>query len=347
MKRSVHIVSIAARTPVGLTAEAAAAAVRAGIGRVREHPILRDARGAPLLCASDQRLSPVVFGVPRLEQLALHVLRRILAVLDGNRFRGMQLPVQLALPDSRPGFGVREASELRQMLEARIGEEHLPLSLECSQSGHAGALQALERACELVESSTQEVCLVGGVDSYLRHETLDWLDCNRQLMRTGCRAGFHPGEGAAMLALVSEDVCRRLQLRSLARVAATACGREARDAAAGPGLLGETLSALLRQLRNDVPEPIDDIYCDINGERTRSTEWGFALLREGSWFREGTRYTSGVESWGDQGAASGALSIILAIRAWNRKYAHGHRALIWGGSWEGLRGAVILEHGDP
>ena len=90
-------------------------------------------------------------------------------------------------------------------------------------------------------------------------------------------------------------------------------------------------------------ERIDDLYCDINGERHRTDEWGFTALRHHAAIRDGSDYVTAAGAWGDVGAASGVLSCVLAIRAWERRYAHGPRALIWASSPAGLRGVVILE----
>jgi 3-oxoacyl-[acyl-carrier-protein] synthase I len=90
-------------------------------------------------------------------------------------------------------------------------------------------------------------------------------------------------------------------------------------------------------------ERVDDVYCDLNGERYRSEEWGLTLLRSAERFVDGTRTTTATGSWGDMGAASGALSCVLAARAWARDYAAGPLALVWGSSMNGLRSAVLLE----
>ena len=61
-------------------------------------------------------------------------------------------------------------------------------------------------------------------------------------------------------------------------------------------------------------ERINDIYCDINGERYRSEEWGFVCLRLSQYFDNPTAYRSPAECWGDMGAASGPLFAMLACR---------------------------------
>jgi 3-oxoacyl-[acyl-carrier-protein] synthase-1 len=87
---------------------------------------------------------------------------------------------------------------------------------------------------------------------------------------------------------------------------------------------------------------VDDVFCDINGERHRADEWGFLALRSPGVFRDSTAYSTAVGSWGDVGAAWGALGCVLAIQAWRRNYATGPRTLVCAGSQSGLRGAALL-----
>jgi 3-oxoacyl-[acyl-carrier-protein] synthase-1 len=90
-----HVVAVAARTPVGLRADATAAAIRAGISRLGPHPIFADANGEPVRCGFDATLGPKVFGTDRLIALGRHVLidvaRRLAAgrgSLGTRRWRG-------------------------------------------------------------------------------------------------------------------------------------------------------------------------------------------------------------------------------------------------------------------
>jgi 3-oxoacyl-[acyl-carrier-protein] synthase-1 len=97
-------------------------------------------------------------------------------------------------------------------------------------------------------------------------------------------------------------------------------------------------------------EAIDDIWCDLNGERYRTDEWSYVLLRSPHVFRQihgqATTYQIAADVWGDMGAASGALIAGLAVRSWERGYAGGPFALTFSGSEAGLRTAVVLQRSD-
>jgi hypothetical protein len=77
--RDVHIIAVGACTPVGRTAESSAAAIRAGISRVREHPFMVDGLGERLKCAYDPALESETLGVERLLALARHALCEVAA----------------------------------------------------------------------------------------------------------------------------------------------------------------------------------------------------------------------------------------------------------------------------
>jgi 3-oxoacyl-[acyl-carrier-protein] synthase-1 len=47
--------------------------------------------------------------------------------------------------------------------------------------GHAAGILSFEHAVSHIASGRCDACLVGGVDSYLEAETLEWLDSHEQL----------------------------------------------------------------------------------------------------------------------------------------------------------------------
>ena len=93
----------------------------------------------------------------------------------------------------------------------------------------------------------------------------------------------------------------------------------------------------------DAPSPGGARLMRLPPRRLRGQpEWGMALLQMKQDLFDGSAYHLPVSSWGDIGAASGALFVTLAARAWARGYARGPLALAWAGSESGLRTAVVL-----
>ena len=81
----------------------------------------------------------------------------------------------------------------------------------------------------------------------------------------------------------------------------------------------------------------------INGERYRGEEWGFVCLRLSNHFDDPIDYMSPADIWGDVGAASGALFIMLACQAAARGHAKGPRMMLWASSESGVRVAAVIE----
>lgn len=350
MSRSVHIVALAARTPVGLTPETAAAAVRAGLSRVQEHPFMVDSLGEPLRAACDPGLDPTLLGWRRILALGQSAMQQLGARLVATKLaHGTRVSVMLGLPELRPGWTDQHAISTI----AGIAGLELPgsptLMVEDVARGHAAALEGLRVGYERIRAGTLDWCIAGGVDSYLDADTLDWLAEHRQLKTEQTRASFFPGEASGFVLLAGGDVIHSLALTSLAEVSGVASAREHALIKTGDVNVGRGLAIAVDRACDSNTQSgsrVNDIYCDINGERYRSEEWGLALLRIQEHVVDGTAYHLPVSCWGDVGAASGALFVALAARAWSRGYARGNSALAWAGSESGLRAALVLRRVD-
>jgi 3-oxoacyl-[acyl-carrier-protein] synthase I len=343
----VHLIALSAWTPVGSCAASTAAAVRAGVSRIREHPFMIDADGEPLRSGYVPAIEPELLGAARMVELARRALRDIEQALENAGHVARALPLWLALPEERPGFGAAQATRLVQTLVADARFKH-GLIVHTEGRGHAGALLGLQRAVREIAGGREELCLVAGVDSYFDADTLDWLDADQRVSRASRRGGFPPGEAAAVLALASGGFQLRAGLPSLARIRSVACSHESRDETAPEGLLGQALTTVYLEVGAALLRPqerFDDLYCDINDERARTTDLGFALLRAGDLFRDGTAYVTPVPCMGEVGAATAALNCVLAARSFARGHAAGDNVLISAASWSGLRGAALLARG--
>ncbi|MCP3141601.1 hypothetical protein [Pyxidicoccus xibeiensis] len=346
MNAELEVVAVGARIPLGYSAESSAAAMRAGISRYAEFPFI-DARGEPVVVASDGQLDPKLEGRDRLMPLLESVLDEVeeklgSAVLEGNRCR-----LLLSLPEVRPGFSDDDAAWLVSAMEARPRAKAARMRVELAGRGHAGALRAVEQALRESSEGRESFFLVTGVDSYLHAETFLWLERDGRFAQPGIRGGFIPGEGAGCLALMTAGLRRRLRLPRLevVRGARTAQERLLRGSDTGSFGVGMTQAVEGAVAGLDLSrEKVDELYADINGERYRSEEWGFVALRTPSVWHS-TAYRSLSDGWGDVGAAAGALGGVLAVRAFARGYARGPRVMVMAGSDGGLRGAMLLQ--DP
>ncbi|HEX5748021.1 MAG TPA: beta-ketoacyl synthase N-terminal-like domain-containing protein [Archangium sp.] len=346
MSARVGIIGLGARTPVGVKAPHAAAAVRAGICRYGNHPFMIDKQGHPMKVARDGLLPPELGGSKRFQALASSALEESLSPLASQASAGWALPAVVALPDSRPGLPGALADALTHWLRE---DASLPIrlaQLEWLPHGHAAGLMALERGWQLIQSGRAELCLAGGIDSYLEAETLEWLDERELLKSSANRSGFIPGEGAGFCLLASARVIRQLGLSPLAWIVSAATRREehpfgTQGINVGRGL-SEAIAGATRVLGDPPTQLADTMYCDLNGEPHRSEEFTYASLRCQLAFADHTDYETPSDCWGDVGAATGPLLACLATASGRRRYARGPRPLLWASSYGGERSAVLL-----
>jgi 3-oxoacyl-[acyl-carrier-protein] synthase I len=218
MAGSVHIVATGARCAVGFSAEGSAAAIRAGISRLTEHPSFVDLTGAEVICARDPEIEPVHPCWERISRLAEYPLREVARKLGAAAAPRLTFPVILALPEVGPGFATSDPGLIRHALVARGLPSITDIVIDRDDSGHGGAIAAFRLAFERVSQGHDDVCLVAGADSYLDAGTLAWLDANRRSARAGIRSGFPSGEGAAVVAFANDNGRRQLGLQSLGRL---------------------------------------------------------------------------------------------------------------------------------
>ncbi len=233
----------------------------------------------------------------------------------------------LGLPPIRPG-GRKDlpAVALDKVHETVAARCRVPKA-EPIETGHAAGAIAVKAAWEAVRSGAAEFALAGGVDSYLEPETLEWLEANDQVHSAGPENnayGFIPGEAAGFVLLASEAAAGRYQLRPAVELLTAATARETKLIKTDAVCTGEGLTALFRALAGE-PQTVraDHLYCDMNGEPYRADEFGFAIIRAGGLFRDPSAFTAPADCWGDVGAASGPLFLVLVDAAARKGYAPG------------------------
>lgn len=344
MRGAIYIVATGVRTPLGLRSAPAAAAYRAGISRLGEHPSMVDRLGKPMVAAVDPRLDPGLVGPARHWALGEPALGEIAEAL-AERGASVRAVLHVALPELRPGFAREDVVEIERQLRGFTDRALGVDDVTVYPRGHAAAAPALHAAMEDLRAEKSDVAVVGGIDTYFHADTMNWLDDNRQLAGDDGRSSFVPGEGAGFLLLATDSASRRLGLAPRARVMAAAFATEHKLIKTPAICLGEGLTAAVRMAVEaaGANARVNDVYCDVNGERYRSQEWAFVCLRLSHHFDDPTNYRSPAGSWGDMGAASLPLFATLACQALKRGYATGSRAMLWASSEAGLRGAIVVE----
>lgn len=344
MAGEVVIISAGARTPLGFSLPASAAAVRAGISVIGDHPFMIDRFGQPMKVTRDTALEPFASGIDREVELACSAALEALKPVLENPSKP-DMTIMMSTGENRPGKSLSHTDLVYKGLCDRLTAYVGPSRGGSIDEGHSGGLIAMHHAAHALASRQAELCLVGGIDSYLVPETLEWLDEGERLHSEGNKYGFCPGEGAGFCLMARKDTADRLGLRPMLTVVATATAKEENLVGTETICLGEGLGSVLAALRTSLPDPeqpVDRILCDMNGERYRGNEYGFAVMRSTGLFRDAAGFETPADCWGDLGAATGPACVGLIMQAHERGYAGGPLSVVWGSSDNGSRAAVML-----
>lgn len=325
------------RTPLGFNRSASAAAVRAGISAIAEHPFMIDRFGQPMMVTRDAGLDPDMFGVERLAALALPAAGEALLPIAN---RGAKVTILLNFGEVRPGLDAEMTVAVADRLRDAIAASIIPARVRYWMGGHAGGIVGMQAGADLIASGEADFVLVGGVDSYLNADTLEWLDDIEQLHSENNIYGFCPGEAAGFVLLG-----RTGQTEAVLDLFSAGSEVEKNLIKTEDICLGEGLATAFKAASSGLVEgrTVNQILCDMNGERYRGNEYGFAVLKTPGLFEDAADFTTPADCWGDVGAASGPLYAGLAIEAESRGYAKGPLTMIWASSEAGRRAAAILE----
>ncbi len=341
------VVGLGAATAIGESALATAAAVRAGIPNFAEHPYMIDSRGDPFVAAMAPYLASVLENERRMIELARMAAKDAMAVVVAvSDLREVGMIV--GLPSPRPGLRPDLVTRVGQQLANETFDGIRVTGVKVLPHGHSAGLMAIGTACRELRDGTAAFLLAGGVDSYIDADTLEWLDdCERLHIPTNAW-GFLPGEAAGFCLLCSVATAERHGLKVLGKIAAMATANEPNRIYTETVCIGEGLTQVVRRVLGFMPQgaKIDATLCDQNGEAYRADEFGFMLARTSEGFVNPSDFEAPADCWGDVGAASGPLFVVLAAMAAKKGYAKGPRTLLWTSSESGERSAVLFE-ADP
>ncbi|NUO47247.1 MAG: hypothetical protein HOV80_00165 [Polyangiaceae bacterium] len=334
------IVSAGARTAVGRSLPSSAAAVRAGIGHFTAHPFLSDRRGRRVTVARAPWLSADLVGTARFVRLATAAAKEALEAIAPSH---APMRAFLGLPDARPGRPEDLDADIACALRAEPALRNRIADVVSVPRGHASAFVALEQACSTIERGEADLCLVGGVDSWLEPAAIDHLLAAGRLRGPSRPWGFVPGEAAAFCVVASSRWIAEAGISSRLVVVASASSTEpapmgSKRICTGKGL-GVVFDKTLAPLRES-GERANRLVGDLNGEQYRVDELGFAVSRLSDAIDRPDDIVTPAGCWGDVGAASGALFAGLAFAEAVRAGSPSKTTLAWSGSEGGLRAAA-------
>jgi 3-oxoacyl-[acyl-carrier-protein] synthase I len=268
----------------------------------------------------------------------------ILGIPDlGDRFLATE-----EMPSQERRDAEEEFRAERQSIAARA-IEHAGLAFHQSEVhvlaiSAAGFSSALELAQKLLESRTCDRCLVGAVDSFIDSDTLEMLSDDHRLKDPETTTGVVPGEASAFLCLELAGTRAAPAPLVLAQLGLVARGetQDHRTAERPPNGV-PWADAALSTLRQGGEPPF--FLVDHSGESHRAQEWGEALVRLAA---HRVDLASAVNwypaiGFGEVGAAFSPLAMVLACRAWSRRYAPASSAIVMAASEEGQRAAIRID----
>jgi 3-oxoacyl-[acyl-carrier-protein] synthase I len=322
----------------------------------------RLARPAPLQRVAldpDEGSAPVVghpvptvmgfHGDARLLSLALPALREF--VTSSHPEAGTRAALCVAVPDveARARAAGAEVPPRLRFADRLVEASGLTVAPDLRivfPFGQAGFGLAMEAAAEILAQGRADVCVVGGVDTLCDDLALAALAEEDRLKTGDNPVGLQPGEAAAFLLLEPLDAARRRKAPVLGVVAGFALAHDPRDGQDPP--IGEGLAEALRQLAAVTgPFPVGETWflLDRNGEAVRANDWGYCqqrLMASMHGLLPAAEWDLAI-TFGDTGAASGALAAQAAVRGFARGYAPGRCAVVLSSSDGGQRAAVRIE----
>jgi len=343
MHSDIAIIGLGAITSVGLNVAATAAAVRAGIDGFEEHPFMISQEGEPYILGMVPVVEPELFGTQRMLKLAVAAAEEALIPLKKQISLMGTIITITGLPETRPGIPDGLELPIKDNLSS-----HSNYSLKnfyTLQHGYSSGLMAMQHAKKILSNGECDFCLVGGVDSYIDPDMLDWIEENEQLHTPDNAWGFIPGEASGYCLLCTIETSQRLQLPIKAFLGDSASYMEINKIKTETVCIGEGLTKAVKQVTEPLTDStkLDYMICDMNGDAYRADEFGFMLARLSNRFKDPSNFLAPADCWGDIGAASGPLYVSLLSVAAEKSYSEGSNNLLWTSSENGERSSTIIK----
>lgn len=347
MKTRAVVVSVGARTPIGLEAQSTGMLYRAAVAAMRESPLL-DPRGEPVTFCMVPTLDPRLTGARRALQLATPALDEALKPLAAQaphwRVR-LLLCMDEHLSTRRPD-GALPARDLADDL-ARHAAGLLPqLSITTSVRGPAGLGFCLDEVLAELEAGTVDAAVVGGVHTDYEPDRIAALWEAGRLFSPDNIDALIPGETAAFAVLMRSHQARSHRLEPRAGLVALATAIEkARPDNDEPAFEAAAMTTIVRQ----AAEPLVDdglrvgwMLTDLTFESMRLFELQAMTTRTQACWCEPQQLDAPGQRLGYLGAAAMPLHLVLASEAWRCGWAPHGIAFSLAGSDGGERAALLV-----
>lgn len=354
MKRPLSVVAAGMVTAVGNSWAASAAAMRAGVRNVVAGK-LWDYSAGDYLTVGRPHVRQWWEGRTMLAELVAPAIEECLAVADQMvRTPVADIPIALVVPPrDRPYRWSDLDAEMTGDLAHKLGRG-LAAGSALFPTGRSGVAAALEHAVSVIDSRQSQMCIVAGVESFLRESIADHYQLEEtRLLTQGNSNGFSLGEaGAAVLVtLPSWHQRPELVIDGIGRANdPSKAGGTEEEPVKGDGLTKAIREALAGPgLRHNA---VDLRISDANGEKWKFKEATFAAARMDRPRPAGMpqRRLGYLDHWhpsefiGEVGAAIGPVMLGWALHAGMRRYLPGPRILFHAAEDNGDRSAIVAEY---
>jgi 3-oxoacyl-[acyl-carrier-protein] synthase-1 len=308
-------------TSVGYTSKATFSAVQAGISGFKLSDEYSDDDGNEIIVAEIAGLSDNTDIDTRIAEIANLCMAELLEMwhLDQrNPPSNVYLLIGIATL-YRPG--PKNTALLEDVLIRQLDELGFKnVNLIFVPGGNVAIHQALVKANTLLIEDPDALCIIGGIDTLLGEDTLDWLEEEQRLKsETFCRhQGIIPGEAVAFFMI--ESVSRVFEEDRLALASVTGLGiteehasRISHDPSRGIAITKACRDAL--SLADCQAPNIAAVICDLDGEFFRAKQWSYAEIRCFGNSNEERKLWHPADCIGTIGAASSAVFICLLTEA--------------------------------
>ncbi|MBK8253724.1 MAG: hypothetical protein IPK82_13790 [Polyangiaceae bacterium] len=342
------VVSIGAKTPLGLSAIETGFAYRASAVGMREAPIVEEEGADPVTMCFLPTLDPLLVGHRRASKLAISALDEALSgvmpAIQQMRTRLvliMDEHLGMAGPDSRP-----PAVELGADVVQRASMSTPQVQLETSVRGPAGLGFVLPGTLDALARGSIEAAIVGGVHTDYDPARVRALAQAGRLFKPDNLDSMIPGEMAAFFVLMRPDVARTYKLQPLVQIFTVATAFDKiRPDNDEPAFEAIGLTVAVRKAGAQLAEEklrAGWLLTDLSFERHRLFEHQSMIIRTQSLWWEPQQWDPPALRMGALGAAAMPLHVVLAAEAWRRGWAPHSVAFSCAGSDGGERAAMLI-----
>ncbi|APR88055.1 3-oxoacyl-(acyl-carrier-protein) synthase [Minicystis rosea] len=331
----VVVVSVGARSAVGLNARQTGFLLRAGYPAMAEAPLANDA-GEPITMAFLPTLDGHLVGAERLAALACAPFEEAVSPV-----RDLAVEVHIAIDE-----GYEDAKLAAHMLGAMVSRITPAASVQVEARGEAAPGTLLPTAIRSLETRRTDVVVIGGVHSDYDPRAIATLEASGRLFSRDNLDARIPGEAAAFFVLMRASDAARLGLSPMARVLGVGTGRErATPENDLPAHEAHGLTAAVRKATEPIVaegNTVGWILTDLTFEMWRHQEWQSVFMRMEGVLGRPYYADAPAQRIGYLGAAALPLFVVMAATGWSHGYAPAPRLLAIAGNDGGDRAAVVL-----